>query len=488
MALIPKSNRWRYLSLASVFAALVLLGQQSALDLLSDAPGNDPPITAPVVEEATPDCGLPPADDDPVRQRSVHLASLGVERWHRAGIRGAGVKIAVLDTGFRGYQEHLGKALPAKVTARCFRTDGNLEARDSQHGVLCGEVLHALAPAAELLFATWEPSSPEQFLQAIQWARAQGAQVISCSVIMPSWSDCEGGGPVHEKLAKIVGGGNQAGDLLCFASAGNTARRHWCGDFRDAGDGWHEWEAGKTENRLRPWGGGERVSVELCCPAGCRYQLVVRDTTTNTDAGQATSSGAALRNCAVVRFNPELSHRYRVRVRLVQGPAKQFHLTSLGGDLDLSTCKGSIPFPGDGAAVMAVGAVDEEGKRLSYSSCGPNSTCPKPDFVATVPFTTLWRDRPFTGTSAAAPQAAGLAALCWSRHPEWNAKQVRDALRTWARDLGPRGHDYETGHGLVELPKPLTLALIPPRRSPTQITSSHTPACLPGRSAGTAYP
>src|SRR5262245_18187399 len=118
-----------------------------------------------------------------------HLARLGVERWRVAGQRGKGVRVAILDSGFRGYREHLGKSLPAHVLARSFRTDGNLEARDSQHGILCGEVVHALAPDAELLLANWQPEQPETFLQAVAWARGQGARVISCSCIMPNWSD-----------------------------------------------------------------------------------------------------------------------------------------------------------------------------------------------------------------------------------------------------------------------------------------------------------
>ena len=92
------------------------------------------------------------------------------------------------------------------------------------------------------------------------------------------------------------------------------------------------------------------------------------------------------------------------------------------------------------------------GQRLSYSSCGPNSRLPKPDFVAQVPFPTLCRERPFAGTSAAAPQAAALAALVWARHPGWSASQVRAALRGSARDLEAPGHDWETGFGLIHLP------------------------------------
>ena len=102
--------------------------------------------------------------------------------------------------------------------------------------------------------------------------------------------------------------------------------------------------------------------------------------------------------------------------------------------------------------MLAVGAVDADGRRLFYSACGPNSPRPKPDFVAEVPFPSLWRAQPFSGTSAAAPEAAGLAALWWSRHPDWTAQQVRTAMRQTARDLGPPGHDWETGYGLVRLP------------------------------------
>jgi subtilisin family serine protease len=71
--------------------------------------------------------------------------------------------------------------------------------------------------------------------------------------------------------------------------------------------------------------------------------------------------------------------------------------------------------------------------------------------VAVVPFPSSCRERPFAGTSAAAPQAAGLAAVLLSQHPEWTPAQVFDALRTAAEDLGPPGHDPETGYGALRL-------------------------------------
>jgi hypothetical protein len=407
----------------------------------------DPWTPAPVPAAGT-FASLPSA----AQRVAQHFRILGVARWHEAGYCGQGIKIAVLDSGFRGFRAHLGQDLPARVTARSFRSDGNLEAKDSQHGILCAEVVHALAPEAELLLANWEPDSPEQFLAAARWARQQGARIISCSVIMPSWSDGEGGGPFHEALSPLLGPGTRAGDLLCFASAGNTARRHWSGAYHPGTDGCHEWKSGQTTNTLTPWI-AEAVSVELCGRSGARYQLLVADTGTGASVGHALARCGPQGCCSVVRFLPEPRHTYQVRVRLLSGPAGSFHLSVLGGDLSCATAPGSIACPADGPEVIAVGAVGPSGRRAWYSSCGPNSRRPKPDFVAPVPFPSLWRTQPFAGTSAAAPQAAALAALWWSRHPEWTALQVRDALQASAVDLGPPGHDYETGYGLVHLPQ-----------------------------------
>jgi subtilisin family serine protease len=400
-------------------------------------------------ERATPDSAGHP-EGEPAERAQV-LERLGARAWHAAGHRGRGLKVAVLDSGFSGYRAHLGKALPAQVTARSFRLDGNLEARDSEHGILCAEVIHVLAPEAELLLANWEPDRPEQFLEAVRWARGQGAKVLSCSVIMPTWSDGEGHGAVHQALARLLGDGSAGGDGLCFASAGNTAQRHWSGLFRDGGAGWHEWKPGERENVVQPWG-GERVSVELCWQGSARYELAVQDVTAGREAGRGGTSESGPYRWSVVRFQPEANHAYTLRLRLRSGDKGAFHLVVLGGGLEYATAQGSIGFPGDGPEVIAVGAVDPRGRRLAYSSCGPNSAEPKPDFVATVPFPSSWRTRPFAGTSAAAPQAAGLAALVWARHPDWTARQVREALRRGAEDLGPAGHDCETGFGRVRLP------------------------------------
>jgi hypothetical protein len=385
--------------------------------------------------------------------RHQHLERLGVPSWHERGYQGQGIKVAILDSGFRGYRTFLGKGLPARITARSFRQDEELEARDSQHGILCAEVVHAIAPRAELLFATWEPDSPRAFLDAVRWARAEGARILSCSLIMPGWSDGEGGGAMHRALGALLGKGNAPGDMLCFASAGNTAQRHWTGRYRPDRRGLHQWMPGQTQNVLTPWG-TERVAVELYGPTHLAHALEVCDSAGNVIGLARVGTDPRHPEQATVRFEPAADAVYSVRVRGPQSATDggRFHVVVLGGNLEYSTSGGSIAFPADGANVYAIGAVDTAGRRISYSSCGPNSPVPKPDFVATVPFPSQCRARPFAGTSAAAPQAAGLAALLMSRQPDVRPARVIADLRAAAEDLGPPGHDCETGYGLIRLP------------------------------------
>jgi subtilisin family serine protease len=351
---------------------------------------------------------------------------------------------------------YLGKGLPREVTARSFRDDGNLEARDSQHGILCAEVVHALAPEAEILLANWEPERPASFLEAARWAKERGARVLSCSVIMPSWSDGEGGGAFHEGLTRIVGDGSRSGAVLCFASAGNTAQRHWHGKLRFNKDAYHQWRATDIDNPISPWS-SERVSVELYGATSDGLEVMVLDSATGAvvarrRAQRPDASNAAAHEC-VVRFQPRPGGRYQLRVRCdkpVSSPVT-FHVVVLGGDLAIHTAGASIACPADGPNVLAVGAVGDSNQRLDYSACGPNSRSPKPDFVMEVPFPSVVRQRPFDGTSAAAPQAAALAALFWARYPNSTANQIKQALKRSARDLGPPGHDWETGYGRLRL-------------------------------------
>ena len=173
---------------------------------------------------------------------------LGTARWHAAGHAGRSVRVVILDTGFRGYRDHLGKGLPAKVEAKSFRVDGDIEAGRG-HGLACAAIIHTLAPAAELVFVNWEPDRAASYLKAVRWAVEGGAQVLSCSVVVPGWGDGRGGGPVNAALDRIL---DSPARPVFVAAAGNLAERHWTGEFRGTGR-LHEWRPGEVDNRVSPW-------------------------------------------------------------------------------------------------------------------------------------------------------------------------------------------------------------------------------------------
>jgi subtilisin family serine protease len=348
----------------------------------------------------------------------------------------------------------MGRALPEVIRTTSFRFDNDLEARDSIHGILCAECIHTIAPEAELLFANWEPDHPESLVEAVRWCKRQGARIISCSTVMPGWSDGEGGGDVHRQLAEAIGAGTHRDDLLAVACAGNLAHRHWGGVCAFDKNDCHRWKDDATENRVSPWNSG-RVSVEIVGNGEAPFTVEVVDSQSKADVGESTSFSDTERFAISIRWDPEPGCTYSLRLKRKSVRRAAFHVFVLNAGLEYSSVEGSIPFPGDGPSWLTVAAIDERGDHAAYSSCGVRRSPSKPDLAAVVPFATRCREQPFTGTSAATPQAAGRAALVWSARPNWTASQVRQFLMNSCQDLGPIGHDFQTGHGLTRLPQRL---------------------------------
>lgn len=73
---------------------------------------------------------------------------------------------------------------------------------------------------------------------------------------------------------------------------------------------------------------------------------------------------------------------------------------------------------------------------------------------------------PFYGTSAAAPAAAAIAALVWSRNPGLSNRQIRTILETSCLDIEAPGFDINSGHGLLmadlALAQAVPVSLTPP--------------------------
>ncbi|HEY9842088.1 MAG TPA: S8 family serine peptidase [Candidatus Obscuribacterales bacterium] len=109
---------------------------------------------------------------------------------------------------------------------------------------------------------------------------------------------------------------------------------------------------------------------------------------------------------------------------------------------------------------MAVGATDDADKLAKFSCFGKELSVTSPGTViwATTPtyhvplndYGYAMNYAPLQGTSMATPLAAGVAALVWSKHPEWTAKQVRAQMEKTSVDLGAPGKDNTFGHGRID--------------------------------------
>lgn len=105
---------------------------------------------------------------------------------------------------------------------------------------------------------------------------------------------------------------------------------------------------------------------------------------------------------------------------------------------------------------LSVGGIDVNGERVGYSSQGPGRlTARKPDVCAYTHFLgsrAFGAGRPDSGTSAAAPVAAGLVAAVRTRWPasRLSPAQLRALLRRTAEDRSEVGFDYDYGYGTVD--------------------------------------
>jgi subtilisin family serine protease len=116
--------------------------------------------------------------------------------------------------------------------------------------------------------------------------------------------------------------------------------------------------------------------------------------------------------------------------------------------------------PANNAGSFSVGAVDATSAIASFSSRGASKCTQQiyPDLVApgvdvkttNVSLGGFPQYTFLSGTSAAAPQVAGVAALLLGAFPGTPPAVIEATLRTTAHDLGPVGPDDDYGYGLVD--------------------------------------
>ena len=233
--------------------------------------------------------------------------------------------------------------------------------------------------------------------------RSRGRRSSPARSSCPNWSDGEGGGTVHEELAGILGTGT--GRATCSASPAPATRRGGTGAGVPPG-----------RRRLPPVEGrrarqpaqpvGRRAGRRSPCRfgPGAEYEVLVyegdgREPVARSTAGARRRSGAVPPRAGAEVPAAAAAGGGQGRARSTAWPARRDGASPTARAASVSRRTARRWWRSGPRASRAT---------PEYSSCGPNSLRPKPDVVAPVPFASLWRPRPFGGTSAAAPQAAAL--------------------------------------------------------------------------------
>ena len=351
---------------------------------------------------------------------------MGVDRWRTAGFTGHRVKVAVVDTGFEGYQSALGGALPREVVARSFRADGRLGGSD--HGRRAAEVIASIAPNATLYLVNF--STVTELHAAVDYLVAERVEVVSFSLGYVHNGSGDGSGAVNQAVAR----GTQAGQAWAVAS-GNWAQQHWAGAYLDAdGDGQHDFAPGRPGN-AHAFVQGDLITVSLRwdeppAKACSDYDLELRG-----PDGALIRASRNLQTCSQdplesIQVLATQTGTYTARIPGPAGGSGGRYLDLLvvgspdrGLPLELSVAAGSLAAPADGGGVIAVGALAQTLRSEAvYSSRGPTTDGrPKPDVLAPAagPLGGV-----FSGTSAAAPHAAGALTLLQEAFP----RAAREAL------------------------------------------------------------
>ncbi|HOV48709.1 MAG TPA: two-component regulator propeller domain-containing protein [Anaerolineae bacterium] len=474
--------RFRQLALLSVLAVMIA-GDARCPSCALEVKTSTAVLPAPALSS--------PSEADGGRITTEALALIGASEYHAAGYRGAGVKVAVIDEAFTGLADRIaGGELPANVVTRRFTAGGGavetLEEDGEGHGAACAEIIYDIAPEAQLYLV--QVDSLIATLEAVlDYLRQEGVRVVSISMSTLSPGRGDGSGRTAESatpLYPLLDAARDAG-MLIVKSAGNYAQQHYRGEFSDAdGDGWHEFgrsrmgiveetlpvqlHQGKTVNLTLAW--DDWGDDPLRPVASATYELYLFDRqgveVARSVAPRAGISAPAQR----ITFTSTFDGVYTIRIRRSEpgSPSHMLEVFAIGEDAALTahvTPAGSLGLPGDARSVLTVGAVNvSTGRLVPYSSRGPTADGRiKPDlssysFVSVA--TPDYGPYGFSGTSAAAPHVAGMAAVLLSAPGQANLSvaELEARLRAAARDQGTPGMDPLWGAGIAQLP-PLGLSL-----------------------------
>ena len=396
----------------------------------------------------------------------------GADRWHATGLTGQGVRVGVLDLGFGGYRDLLGTELPANVTTRSFVPGvSDIDDTNVVHGTACAEIVHEMAPGAELFLAYYDGSFVSMS-RAVDWLLEQNVQVISHSA-GATFGPMDGTGNEAKLVDMIAEQG-----VLWINSTGNEAEAHYRGIFTDTdGDKFHEFPDGRQAMAVYAfapfikitlnWDDWEVVDQD--------YELLLYDEDFDLLAS-ATNQQAGMAGDEPIEFiyysdHPPESVLYVAIEAYDASRPVTFDMFVYPAEVAYPVPEHSLGTPADAFGSLSVGATEVRDDSLAvYSSQGPtNDGRIKPEISAPAGVSgASYGSFGFDGTSASTPHVAGAAALIFEANPDLTATDVQNFLITNAIDYGPPGPDTGFGYGRLNLPDPATTENPPTEAQPTE--------------------
>ncbi len=403
---------------------------------------------------------------------SEGLALIRALEKHAAGAKGQGVKVAIIDGGFKG-ADKLPEDMPVRRWFRDYTRTGIYAGTDA-HGTACAEIIYDVAPEAELYL--YKVADIVDMENAKDRCIQNGVAIVNYSA---TWVG-EGFGDGRGIICDIV---NDAADngILWVNAVGNYGQKHYASFWRDSDDdNRHNFAAGDDAvNFVAEIGDVIRVTLtwDDWPIATVDYDLYLyhQDAYGNiTEASKSTDAqGEGGAPVEFIEYFAGRAGTYGISVvRVGEAEPKKLRVWSWHHDIEYPVPTGSLGIPSDARGALSVGAIHRDqwdlGTVASYSSRGPTADGRiKPDLVAPSGVTTAsyGADKLFGGTSAATPHVAGAAALLKSANPSLSRDELWQALVESTVDLGAPGKDDSTGYGKLVLSVPAPqIADISPRR------------------------
>lgn len=418
------------------------------------------------------------------------------------GVTGANVKVGVLSDSASAARVSALIAsgdLPANTVVLPNQAGPTAAQGGEDEGAAMMEIVHDMAPGAQLFFAT-AFTSEASFADNIRTLRF----TYGCDIIVDDVS--YSGEPVFQDgiIAKAVNDVTAAGALY-FSSAANSGNLTsgtsgtWEGDFSPLGTtttskGTATFNKFGTVNTDTLTTASNDILLQWSDPLGASandYDLFIFNSTGTTMKAFSTDSQTGAQDPIEEVYSTAYGGTYTaaagdlIAVTLVSGGApRALHIDTERATLSVGT-SGATFGHNAGASTFSAAAVYWNAGHMGakpfngsnpnepFSSDGPRKIFYNPDGTAITPGNFLFSTSggrtlikpdaagadgvstatpgflPFFGTSAAAPHEAGVAALVKSANPALTNTQIRNILTSTAIDNMAPGVDRDSGYGIV---------------------------------------